>query len=62
MEKATALRCIEIVNRRTPLTESEQNLLKSIVNDIRLEFKLEGAVDMARLEGSLGGPPKEWLW
>jgi len=62
MANADALRCIEIITERTALTASESLLLKRIINDIRVEFDLEGAVHPTTFEDGSGGPPKEWLW
>lgn len=62
MENATASKCIEIIGRRTPLTYNEIRLLQRIINDIRIEFELLGAVDQTDQEERRGAPPKEWLW
>lgn len=62
MENPDAEKCIEIISRRVPLTLEETRLIQLIVNDIRLEFDLEGAVHPSHLDGTRGKPPKEWLW
>lgn len=62
MPKPTAMRCIEIIKRRTPLSHSEIRLLEVIINDIRVEFDLSGAVHPSKLEDGAGKPPKEWIW
>ncbi|WP_224962807.1 hypothetical protein [Geomonas subterranea] len=59
---AAAERCIEIIGKRTPLNQEEINLLARIVNDIRVEFDLPGAVHPSKLEDGAGQPPKEWFW
>jgi len=37
-------------------------LLERIINDIRVEFDLLGAVHPMKLEDGYGEPPKEWIW
>lgn len=59
--KVIAEQCIEIINRRLPLTASEGRLLGKIVMDIRLHFGLESerspSVSAAADDGSA-----EWFW
>lgn len=62
MENATAQRCIELIQGRIPLNEGEMKLLERIINDIRVEFDLLGAVHPMKLEDGYGEPPKEWIW
>lgn len=62
MENPDAEKCLEIIGRRLPLTPEETRLIQLIVNDIRLEFDLDGAVHPSNLDGTRGKPPKEWLW
>ena len=62
MEIKAPQRCIEIIQYRVPLNEGEIRLLERIVNDIRVEFNLPGAVHPSILEEGYGEPPKEWFW
>lgn len=62
MENATALKCIEIIGRRTPLNHGEIQLINRVINDIRVEFDLPGGVHPSKLEDGAGEPPKEWIW
>jgi hypothetical protein len=61
-KQQAAERCIEIIEQRLPLTTGELQLLRLIINDIRLEFELEGAVHPSKLPGGDGNGPAEWLW
>jgi len=62
MQGEEAKKCIEIIARRIPLTLEETRLLNLIMNDIRLEFELEGAVHPSLIDGSEGKPPEDWCW
>jgi len=60
--KRAAERCIEIIEKRAPMTENELLLLNLVINDIRLEFGLEGAVPSASLVKDDTKPPEVWFW
>ena len=61
-KRIAALRCIGIIDCHFPLNEGEKRLLSSIMNEIRLEFNLEGAVKPAPSLNGLAGAPREWFW
>lgn len=60
-EKQAAECCIGIIDQRLTLTPGESRLLQLIVNDIRLHFELDGAVQPLKLAGS-SDRPTEWCW
>jgi hypothetical protein len=61
-ENIAALRCIAIINCHFPLNEGERRLLGAVMNDIRLAFDLEGAVNTASLLNVVAWAPREWFW
>jgi hypothetical protein len=66
MRGKEAQKCIEIISKRLPLTTAESQLVKLIINDIRLEFDMEGAIQPSIFNNadseSRGGAPPEWCF
>ena len=61
-EKKAALICITIIDSHFPLNDGEKRLLGVIMNEIRLSFDLEGAVQLALLQNRMVSAPREWFW
>lgn len=59
--KVVAEQCIEIINRRLPLTASEDRLLGKIVMNIRLHFGLENERSPS-VSAVADVGPAEWFW
>lgn len=60
VRRETAEVCLAAIEKRQTLSASEERLLESIKNDIRLQFGLPGAVQLIVVDD--GSPPIEWFW
>ena len=61
-ENIAALMCITIIDGHFPLNEGERRLLGAVINEIRLAFDLEGAVNPTSLHNVVAWAPREWFW
>lgn len=60
IRREAAEACLAAIEKRQTFSASEERLLESIKNDIRLQFGLPGAVQPIVVDD--GSPPFEWFW
>jgi hypothetical protein len=53
--------CIERIQMRTALNHGERQLLEAMINDLRIAFGIDGAVERVTLPRT-SQVPEDWFW